>query len=116
MKHILFTLTLLLLCTSACFSADVKFAWDYTQGIDTAEGFELRLSSVTGGPAVMTQNCPSIVLLECTVPAIPKGNWFATVRAYNTDTVGRNYSGASNELAFTLKASPTNNPTVLRIP
>jgi hypothetical protein len=50
------------------------------------------------------------------VPAIPKGNWFATVRAYNADTVGKNYSGASNEVTFTIKSSPTNNPTLLRIP
>jgi hypothetical protein len=104
----------LLLCTVACYPADVKFAWDYTQGTDLATGFELRLSNVAGGAAVMTQDCPSVVLLECTVPTVAKGNWFATVRAYNVDAIGKNYSLPSNEVAFAIKGNPAN-PTNIRI-
>jgi hypothetical protein len=105
---------ILLLSTVACFSADVKFGWDYANGPDPADGFELRLSNVTNGPAVMTQNCPNLVLYECTVPAVAKGNWFATVRAYTTDVAGKNYSGASNEVSFSVKGNPAN-PTNIRI-
>jgi hypothetical protein len=113
MKRLLLVISLLCFATS-CYSADVKFAWDYTQGADSATGFELRLSSVAGGATVMTQDCPSVVLLECTIPAIAKGNWFATVRAYNVDSVTKNYSGPSNEVAFQITGNP-NDPTNIRI-
>jgi hypothetical protein len=112
----LFTVAIfiLLLSTVACFSADVRFAWDYSNGPDPADGFELRLSNVTGGAAVMTQNCPSLVLYECTVPAVTKGSWYATVRAYTTDVAGKNYSGPSSEVSFQVKGNPAN-PTNIRI-
>jgi|WetSurMetagenome_2_1015567.scaffolds.fasta_scaffold139579_2 hypothetical protein len=115
MKKVTFlALLILMLSTIACYSADVKFGWDYVNGPDPADGFELRLSNVTNGPAVMTQNCPNLVLYECTVSSVLKGNWFATVRAYTTDVAGKNYSGPSNEVSFSVKGNPSN-PTILRI-
>jgi hypothetical protein len=114
MKKLLFVIPILFFFVACSQAADVKFGWDYINGPEIAEGFELRLSNVTNGPAVMTQNCPNLILYECTVPSVAKGNWFATVRAYTSDVAGKNYSGPSNEVSFQVKGNPAN-PTNIRI-
>jgi hypothetical protein len=115
--RILCALCLLLLITASCTGAtDVNFAWDYTQGVTPATGFEMRLASVTGGAAVVTKDCGMMTVYVCLVPQVAAGTWFATLYAYASDAVaGRVYADASNELAFTLAGKP-NKALNLRIP
>lgn len=113
MKRLLVVTALMLLAVPAI-AADVNFAWDYTDGTSPATGFEMRLSTVAGGAAVMTQDCPRTTLFECKVPAVAKGKWYARCYAYATDDVGKQYSLPSNELVFQITGNP-NDPINLRI-
>ena len=96
----------LLVCAISCQASDVHFAWDYTVGANAPTGFELRLSTVSAGTAVITQDCPSATIYTCTVPAVPKGSYFARVYAYAVDSVSKNYSNPSNEISFTIIGTP----------
>jgi hypothetical protein len=114
MKPILVLLVILAFSFSA-FAGDVGIAWDY--GTPMPSGFELRVSSVSGGPAIRTFDCGPSAAKTCTLTAQAPGSYFMKIYAYNISTpasLGSEYSGASNEVAFTIASTPTT-PTNQRI-
>jgi hypothetical protein len=114
MKKLLLTIISILSFSCSINAADITFAWDYANMADVPTSFELRVSTTTNGPAVITKDCPGSSTRECTVVVPVRGKYFATVRAKLTDSLGTDYSGPSNEVSFTSKGT-IGTPTLLII-
>jgi hypothetical protein len=115
MKRILLLLGIILACACYLQAADVQFAFDYTATMPT--GFELRLATTSGGAAVRTIDCGVSTGKTCAAPGVTAGTYYATLYAYNISTpssLGKEYSGASNEVSFIIAAVPPS-PTSTRI-
>lgn len=107
MKAILFFIALVSLFCAPLVAGDVAFAFDY--GTPMPTGFEIRLSTTPGGPAVRTFDCGAAPAKTCTIPGVASGSYYSRAFAYNVSTpasLGVEYSAGSNEVAFIVAATP----------
>lgn len=115
MKRILLLMAVALGFACSLQAADVQFAFDWTGTMPS--GFELRLAPTSGGAAVRTIDCGPAAGKTCIAPGVTAGTFYATLFAYNVSSpssLGKEYSGASNEVSFIIAAVPPN-PTSTRI-
>jgi hypothetical protein len=115
MKRILLLMAVALSFACSLPAADVQFAFDYSATMPS--GFELRLAATSGGAAIRTIDCGPAAGKTCVAPGVTAGTFYATLFAYNVSSpssLGKEYSGASNEVSFIIAAVPPN-PTSTRI-
>lgn len=108
------TVAALLLLASLAQSSNVTFTWT-ANAVSTdpgtkATGYKVHVGGASGQ---YTQAFDAGAATTLTVTTLVSGNWFAAVKAYNAAGIE---GGSSNEVSFTITATPTPTPTATGTP